>query len=103
MTTPKNELLFLALGGSNEIGMNVNLYGCDGKWVMVDLGLTFANSEYPGVDLVLPDLEILQNQNRLKNLSRKQEREIQNQRGAVTPVTRLEWIKNMGKLNRNLL
>ncbi len=60
MTTPKNELLFLALGGSDEIGMNVNLYGCDGKWVMVDLGLTFANSEYPGVDLVLPDLEFIE-------------------------------------------
>ena len=60
MTTPKNELLFLALGGSNEIGMNVNLYGCQGKWVMVDLGLTFANSEYPGVELVLPDLEFIE-------------------------------------------
>ncbi len=60
MTTPKNELLFLALGGSNEIGMNVNLYGCQGKWVMVDLGLTFANAEYPGVDLVLPDLEFIE-------------------------------------------
>ena len=60
MTTPKNELLFLALGGSNEIGMNVNLYGCEGKWVMVDLGLTFANSEYPGIELVLPDLEFIE-------------------------------------------
>nr|WP_315459310.1 ribonuclease J [uncultured Sphingorhabdus sp.] len=60
MTTPKKELLFLALGGSNEIGMNVNLYGCDGKWVMVDLGLTFANAEYPGIDLVLPDLEFIE-------------------------------------------
>lgn len=60
MTTPKDELLFLALGGSDEIGMNVNLYGCQGKWVMVDLGLTFANSEYPGVDLVLPDLEFIE-------------------------------------------
>ncbi|WP_373475382.1 ribonuclease J [Sphingorhabdus sp.] len=60
MTTPKNELLFLALGGSNEIGMNVNLYGCQGKWVMVDLGLTFANSEYPGIDLILPDLDFIE-------------------------------------------
>lgn len=60
MTTPKNELLFLALGGSNEIGMNVNLYGCQGKWVMVDLGLTFANAEYPGIDLILPDLEFIE-------------------------------------------
>ena len=60
MTHPKNELLFLALGGSDEIGMNVNLYGCDGKWLMVDLGLTFAGGEYPGVDLVLPDLEFIE-------------------------------------------
>ncbi len=60
MTTPKNELLFLALGGSDEIGMNVNLYGCDGKWLMVDLGLTFAGADYPGVDLVLPDLEFIE-------------------------------------------
>jgi len=60
LTTPKNELLFLALGGSDEIGMNVNLYGCQGKWVMVDLGLTFAGSQYPGVDLVLPDLAFIE-------------------------------------------
>ncbi len=57
---PGKELLFLALGGSDEIGMNVNLYGCDGKWVMVDLGLTFGSHEYPGVDLVLPDLEFIE-------------------------------------------
>jgi len=38
---PGKELLFCALGGSGEIGMNVNLYGCDGRWLMVDLGLTF--------------------------------------------------------------
>ena len=60
LTTPKKELLFLALGGSDEIGMNVNLYGCDGKWLMVDFGLTFANNEYPGIDLVLPDLEFIE-------------------------------------------
>ncbi len=57
---PGKELLFLALGGSGEIGMNVNLYGCDGKWVMVDLGLTFSGGEYPGVDLVLPDLDFIE-------------------------------------------
>lgn len=61
MTKPKDELLFLALGGSGEIGMNVNLYGCDGKWVMVDLGMTFADPGYPGIDLVLPDLEFIEN------------------------------------------
>src|SRR6201996_841948 len=58
--TPGNELLFLALGGSGEIGMNVNLYGTQGKWLMVDLGLTFANPDYPAVDLILPDLQSIE-------------------------------------------
>ncbi len=40
--------------------MNVNLYGCDGKWVMVDLGMTFADPGYPGIDLILPDLEFIE-------------------------------------------
>ena len=44
---PGDELLFLALGGSGEIGMNVNLYGCQGKWIMVDLGMTFADPAVP--------------------------------------------------------
>ena len=57
---PGNELLFLALGGSGEIGMNVNLYGCDGKWIMVDLGMTFADPDYPGIELILPDLDFIE-------------------------------------------
>ncbi|HVL79665.1 MAG TPA: ribonuclease J [Sphingomicrobium sp.] len=59
---PGEELLFCALGGSGEIGMNVNLYGCRGQWLMVDLGLTFADSEYPGIDLILPDLQFIERQ-----------------------------------------
>src|SRR5881398_289064 len=59
---PGEELLFVALGGSGEIGMNVNLYGCRGQWIMVDLGLTFADSSYPGIELILPDLEFIENQ-----------------------------------------
>ena len=58
--TPEDELLFLALGGSGEIGMNVNLYGCQGKWLMVDLGMTFSGNEYPGVDLVFADLDFIE-------------------------------------------
>lgn len=58
--TPGNELLFLALGGSGEIGMNVNLYGTQGKWVMVDCGITFADPAYPGVDIILPDLSFIE-------------------------------------------
>ena len=57
---PGKELLFCALGGSGEIGMNVNLYGCDGKWLMVDLGMTFSGNEYPGVDLVFADLDFIE-------------------------------------------
>ena len=60
MTTPGKELLFLALGGSGEIGMNANLYGCDGKWIMADLGVTFGSHDYPGIDIVMPDLEFIE-------------------------------------------
>src|SRR5215213_1149122 len=59
---PGEELLFCALGGSGEIGMNVNLYGCRGQWIMVDLGVTFADTSYPGIDLILPDLEFIEGQ-----------------------------------------
>ena len=59
---PGEELLFCALGGSGEIGMNVNLYGTQGQWLMVDLGLTFADPDYPGIDLILPDLEFIESQ-----------------------------------------
>src|ERR1044072_6159362 len=58
--TPGNELIFLALGGSGEIGMNLNLYGCKGKWGMVDLGLTFGDPGYPGIDLSLPDTRFIE-------------------------------------------
>ncbi|MFN4019232.1 MAG: ribonuclease J [Erythrobacter sp.] len=58
--TPEDEILFLALGGSGEIGMNVNLYGCRGKWLMVDLGMTFSGTEYPGVELVFADLDFIE-------------------------------------------
>lgn len=57
---PGEELIFLPLGGSGEIGMNVNLYGCRGKWLMVDLGLTFGDPSVPGIDLVLPDLAFIE-------------------------------------------
>jgi ribonuclease J len=60
VTIPKNELLFVALGGSGEIGMNVNLYGTAGKWLMVDCGVTFADAEYPGIDIILPDLQFIE-------------------------------------------
>jgi ribonuclease J len=55
----KDELLFCPLGGSGEIGMNMNLYAYgkedDQKWIIVDLGVTFADDSIPGIDLIMPD------------------------------------------------
>ncbi len=48
-------LWFVPLGGAGEIGMNLNLYGCDGAWLMVDLGVTFGDESIPGLDVVMPD------------------------------------------------
>lgn len=50
-----DDLLFLPLGGAGEIGMNLNLYGMADKWLMVDLGITFAGDAHPGIDLITPD------------------------------------------------
>jgi len=55
----KEEFIFCPLGGSGEIGMNMNLfaYGDSGKkkWLMVDIGVTFADDTIPGIDLIYPD------------------------------------------------
>ena len=50
---------FLSLGGIGEIGANCYLYCCDGKWIMIDLGLTFADEQYPGVDLLVPKIKFI--------------------------------------------
>jgi len=55
----KEELLFCPLGGSGEIGMNMNLFAYgkpdNQKWIMVDIGVTFADDSFPGIDLIYPD------------------------------------------------
>ena len=48
-------LYFLPLGGTGEIGMNLNLYGHAGRWLMIDLGVTFADDRQPGVDILMAD------------------------------------------------
>ena len=53
-----NGLYFLPLGGSDEIGMNMNLYHCDGKWLIVDMGITF--SDYLGTEIITPDISFLE-------------------------------------------
>ncbi|HVY13523.1 MAG TPA: ribonuclease J [Alphaproteobacteria bacterium] len=53
---PGNDgVYFLPLGGAGEIGMNLSLYGTEGKWLMVDLGVTFGDDTMPGIDVVMPD------------------------------------------------
>jgi ribonuclease J len=51
----RNGLVYLPLGGAGEIGMNFYLYGCEGKWIAVEMGVTFADQTLPGIDLLVPD------------------------------------------------
>lgn len=59
IASPADELVFLPLGGSGEIGMNLNLYGFGPakarQWIMVDVGVTFGDDRTPGVDVIMPD------------------------------------------------
>jgi ribonuclease J len=63
----REELIFLPLGGVGEIGMNLALYGYGSKgkreWIIVDCGVTFPGPELPGVDLVLPDIQYIEDEN----------------------------------------
>ncbi len=62
-TQLQDELVFLPLGGCNEIGMNLNAYGYGPankkRWILVDVGVTFGNAATPGVDLICPDIAYL--------------------------------------------
>jgi ribonuclease J len=49
------DLAFLPLGGTGEIGMNLNLYRCDGHYIAVDCGIGFGGSEHPEVEIMMPD------------------------------------------------
>ena len=63
----EDEFVFLPLGGSGEIGMNLNLFGFgpahDRKWIIVDMGVTFGGPETPGIDIIMPDIDFIE-QNR---------------------------------------
>lgn len=57
----RKELLFVPLGGANEIGMNLNLYHYEGKWLMVDFGIGFPDLDWlPGVNVVVPDIDFIE-------------------------------------------
>jgi len=53
--TPSDDFAFIPLGGTGEIGMNLNVYRCDGKLLAVDCGIGFAGNDVPGVDILVPD------------------------------------------------
>lgn len=60
----KEDLLFIPLGGSNEIGMNFNLYHCNGKYIIIDCGAGFPDDYLPGIDLVVSDSSfVMEHQN----------------------------------------
>jgi ribonuclease J len=55
MHSHTGELAFLPLGGTGEIGMNLNLYRCDGKYLAIDCGIGFGGNELPEADVIMPD------------------------------------------------
>ena len=63
MKFKKNDLVFIPLGGSGEIGMNCNLYHYDNSWIMIDLGVMFGNSNLSSNELIMPNIDFLNNNN----------------------------------------
>jgi len=55
-----DEFYFVPLGGSEEFGANLNLYVCNGEYLAIDCGIGFADERYPGIDLLLPDPWLLE-------------------------------------------
>jgi len=65
MTPGKDDFWFLPLGGCGEIGMNMNLYGHDDQWLMVDCGVTFRDSDgsnRSGYHVQMPDPSFIADQ-----------------------------------------
>ena len=63
MNFSKNDLVFIPLGGSGEIGMNCNLYHYNGSWIMIDLGVMFGNSNLSSNELIMPNIDFLTKNN----------------------------------------
>lgn len=53
LTAARDGLVYLPLGGAGEIGMNFYLYGCRGKWIAVECGITFGDETMPGLDVIM--------------------------------------------------
>ena len=59
MNFSNNDLVFIPLGGSGEIGMNCNLYHYKNSWIMIDLGVMFGNSNLSSNELIMPNIDFL--------------------------------------------
>ncbi|MCB1782908.1 MAG: ribonuclease J [Alphaproteobacteria bacterium] len=71
MTSPfeKENFYFTPFGGSEEFGVNLNLYALENEFLVIDCGIGFADERFPGIDLLLPDPKLLeQNKKKLKGL-----------------------------------
>ncbi len=55
MDAYSGDLAFLPLGGTGEIGMNLNLYRCGGKWLAIDCGIGFGGNDNPEIEIMMPD------------------------------------------------
>ena len=71
----REEFIFCPLGGSGEIGMNMNLFAYGNpenrKWIVVDIGVTFADDSVPGIDLIYPDPGYIVDKKTKKNCWKK--------------------------------
>jgi len=62
----ESKVSFIPLGGCGEFGVNLNLFGYQDQWLMVDLGMGFADDNLPGIEIILPDTKFIEE--RKKNL-----------------------------------
>ncbi|TDI64522.1 MAG: ribonuclease J [Alphaproteobacteria bacterium] len=56
----RDGLVYLPIGGAGEIGMNMYAYGCQGKWIVVECGVTFGDETTPGIDVITADPAFLE-------------------------------------------
>ena len=55
MDVTTGDFAFLPLGGTGEIGMNLNLYRYEGRWLAIDCGIGFGGAAHPEVEVMMPD------------------------------------------------
>ncbi len=60
MTNSSDNLYLLPFGGLGEIGMNMLGLEYAGKILLIDCGLMFPEAYMFGIDLVLPDINLLE-------------------------------------------